>query len=56
MKMKIEDLQRAKKKPVKKPISFKISLEHSEFLREHNISPTKLFNSAVEELMEKVNK
>lgn len=51
MEIKIEDIQR-KQKGYKK-ISIEITKDTSDWMREKNISPTALFNSAIKELKAK---
>ncbi len=46
-------LQR-KQRPATVGISIKILKEDSEFMKKHNLSPTALFNSKVEELKQKL--
>ena len=50
--MEIKEIQR-KNKPEKRKISISIRIakKHSEFMKEKNISPTKLFIKSLEELM-----
>lgn len=50
--MEIEDIQREKDADRNVGISLRTSEEKSNFMREKNISPTKLFNLALEEIME----
>ncbi len=49
--MEIKDIQRGKGKEKKISISIKISKEISNWMKEKNISPTKLFVTSVEEMM-----
>ena len=50
--MKIEELQRVKSDQDRSiALSIRTSKEKSEFMKKHNISPTKVFNTALEELM-----
>ena len=48
--MEIKDIQRNKRKEKKVPISLRISKELSEWMRKNNVSPTKLFVSAIEQM------
>ncbi len=50
--MKIENIQR-EHRPEKSnvSISFRITKTHSEFMKKNNISPSKLFRNALEEIM-----
>ena len=50
--MEIKDIQKNTKGRIV-PISFRISKEHSDFMKEKNISPTKLFIKSLENLMRK---
>ncbi len=52
--MEIENIQK-EHRPEKRnvPIALRITKTHSEFMKANDISPTKLFVSALEELMEK---
>lgn len=51
-KMEIDDVQRERAKEDRSvQMSIRTSKEKSKFMNENNISPTKLFNKAVEELM-----
>jgi len=51
--MEINKVKKKKKKPKKVMISLLISPEVSKWMSKKNVSPTLLFNEAVEELMEK---
>lgn len=51
LKLKLEEVKRNGKKSV--IISVRTTKENSEWMKEHEISPTLLFNKAVEELREK---
>ncbi len=54
--MKIQDVQRDKEVKRTIPISIRSPANYCKFMKENLISPTKLFNKAVEELMkEKTN-
>ena len=48
--MEVKNLQRIEKRNIS--ISIRISKKHSNFMKDKNISPTKLFISSVEELMD----
>ncbi len=50
--MKIENIQRRKQDNKSLSISIRITKDMSNWLRDKNISPTALFESAVKELME----
>lgn len=55
--MEIKNIQREHKPGNKSvPIGFRITKKHSEFMKKNNISPTKLFIKALEELMKKNKK
>ena len=49
--MKIEDVQRKKKNIV---MAIRLTQEDSLFMKEHKISPTLVFENAIEELKKKV--
>ena len=49
--MKIEEIQKLERKTV--AMSIRTTKKISEWMREHNVSPTALFNQSVKELMEK---
>ncbi len=49
--MEIENIK--KREPKEVSINLRISQRVSDWMKEENISPTALFNEAVEELMEK---
>ena len=49
--MEIKNIQRDKRKEKKVSMSIKVSKEISDWLRKNNISPTKLFVSAIEQMM-----
>lgn len=51
--MEIKDIQRKKKPEKRISISMRILKSHSDFMKEHNISPTKLLTKALEGLMNK---
>lgn len=51
--MKIEDVKTNAKPRKTINISVRTFPKYSKFMKEHTISPTALFNKAVEELMEK---
>ena len=54
--MEIENIQREHKPDKRKvSISIRITKKHSEFMKEKNISPTKLFIKSLEELMKNKN-
>ena len=52
--MEIKDIQK-KNKPEKRsiPIGIRVTKTHSRFMKENNISPTKLFIKSLEGVMEK---
>jgi len=52
--MELKNIQK-EHKPEKRnvPIALRITKTHSEFMKANNISPTKLFVSALEELIQK---
>ena len=50
--MEIKDIQRGKKAEKKISISIKVSKEISKWMRKNNISPTKVFLTAIKPLME----
>jgi len=51
--MEIKNIQRKHNPEKKISISIRISKKHSDFMKEKNISPTKLFIGSLEELMNK---
>lgn len=51
--MEIKEIQRKKKPEKRISISMRILKSHSDFMRKHNISPTKILVKALEELMKK---
>ncbi len=51
--MEIKDIQRKKKTYKRISISIRISKVQSDFMKKHNISPTKILIKVLEELMNK---
>ena len=50
--MEIKNIQRDKKKEKKISMSIKVSKRISDWMKQNNISPTKVFVTAIEQLME----
>ena len=51
--MKIEDIKKDNMEKKSVMISVRTYLSYSKWMKENKVSPTKLFNKAIEELMEK---
>ncbi len=49
--MEIKNIQRVKRKEKRISLSIKVSKEISDWMKKKNISPTKLFVSAIEQIM-----
>ena len=51
--MEIKDIQRKGSEPRKLTMTIRITESYSNFMREQNISPTAMFNEAIQELKKK---